>query len=116
MSVESRHRARAGKSGRSVVVKPVAAYESDAKKAHAVGELGATVPWPLTIGSHSWSLRSISSSPPTAIDHTSFCALFLSPYRRALSPRFPSVAPRSQGLGFACGGPDGLGASLHDRP
>ncbi len=61
------------------MVKPVAAYESDAKKAHAVGELGATVPWPLKIGSHSWSLRSISSSPPTALDHTSFfCAIFIS--------------------------------------
>ena len=65
ISVESRHRAISGKSGRSVVVKPVAAYESDAKKSNAVGELGATVPWPLKIGSHSWRLRSISSSPPS---------------------------------------------------
>ena len=72
------------------------------------------MPWPLTIGSHSWSRNQLQY--PCLIDHTSFlCAIFIS-ISSCTVTALSSVAPRSQGLGFACGGPDGLGASLHDRP
>jgi hypothetical protein len=65
ISLESSQRARSGKSGRSVVVQSVAAYESAAKKAHAVGKRGATVPWPLTIGSNRWRWNRISFNTPS---------------------------------------------------